>query len=105
MRAADGHTPRPIPTNAAGRPLRAAGQGLFRCKELHGLLEDLTDQVIKGELPTAVGAVANQLVNTRIRLLEYERGLREKEDLEVRMEALEQAEKERPGQRRWRRGS
>jgi hypothetical protein len=34
-------------------------------------------------------AVANQLVNTRLRAIEQERKIRETEELEVRLEALE----------------
>src|SRR5215208_734679 len=69
-------------------------------KELHALLEDLTQRVIDGELETARGAVANQLISTRARLLEYERRLKETEELEERIEALEGAE-ERGGTPRW----
>src|SRR5215216_6077849 len=93
------------PASAQERRRAAAKGGKAKAnpvvKELHSLLESLTDQVIKGELSTAVGAVANQLINTRIRLLEYERRLREMEDLEERLEVLEQDQQERPGQR-WR---
>jgi len=59
-------------------------------KELHRLLEDLTQKVIDGELETSRGAVANQLIGTRIRLLEYERRAKELEDIEERITALEQ---------------
>ena len=93
------------PKNAEERRRAAARGGKAKAnpvvKELHQLLENLTDQVIKGELSTAAGAVANQLINTRIRLLEYDRRLREAEDLEERLEVLEQAEKE-SSRRRWR---
>ena len=58
-------------------------------KGLHRLLEDLTNQVITGELETSRGAVANQLISTRIRLLEHERRVKETEELEERIEALE----------------
>ena len=58
-------------------------------KDLHELLEDLTTRVIDGELETSRGAVANQLISTRIRLLEYERRLKELEELEERLEVLE----------------
>src|SRR5215216_2305481 len=88
------------PASAQERRRAAAKGGRAKAnpvvKELHKLLESLTDQVIKGELSTAVGAVASQLINTRIRLLEYERRLREMEDLEERLEALEQVEMGRP---------
>src|SRR4051812_26143499 len=59
-------------------------------KDLHTLLEDLTQNVIDGMLSTSQGAVANQLIGTRIRLLDYERRLKETEELEERIERLEQ---------------
>jgi hypothetical protein len=64
-------------------------------KDLHALLEDLTKRVIDGELETSRGAVANQLISTRIRLLEFERRLKEIEEVEARLEALEKATKGR----------
>ena len=56
---------------------------------IKALLEDLTERVLSGELPTAQAAVANQLVNTRLRAIEQERKMRELEELEERLEALE----------------
>jgi hypothetical protein len=71
-------------------------------KTLHELLEDLTERVVTGKLETSRGAVANQLIGTRIRLLDYERRLKEVEELEARLEALEQAaEGQKGGRRRW----
>ena len=58
-------------------------------KELHALLEDLTERVVAGELETSRGAVANQLIGTRIRLLDYERRLKELEEFEARLGELE----------------
>jgi len=69
---------------------------------LHTLLEDLTKRVIEGELETSRGAVANQLIGTRIRLFEYERRLKEVEEFEERIEALEQAQQQGVGCRQWR---
>ena len=71
-------------------------------KHLHDLLEDLTRRIIDGELDTSRGAVANQLIGTRIRLLEYERRFKELEEFEARIEALEQAQQQGGGSRRWR---
>ena len=45
--------------------------------------------MIDGNLETSRGAVANQLIGTRIRLFEYERRLKELEELEARLEAVE----------------
>jgi hypothetical protein len=69
-------------------------------KELHTLLEDLTKRVIDGKLEISRGAVANQLIGTRIRLMEHERRLKELEEFETRLEVLEQAQQE--GGKRWR---
>jgi hypothetical protein len=53
------------------------------------LLEGLTERVLAGEIETGRAAVANQLVNTRLRAIEQERKMRELEELEERLEALE----------------
>jgi hypothetical protein len=53
------------------------------------LLEDLTERVLSGDLETSRAAVANQLMNTRLRAIEQERKMRELEELEERLEALE----------------
>jgi hypothetical protein len=53
------------------------------------LLEDLAERVLSGELATGQAAVANQLVNTRLRAIEQERKMRELEELAERLEALE----------------
>jgi hypothetical protein len=60
--------------------------------EIKGLLKDLTDRVLRLELGSGVGAVANQLINTRLRALELGRRLKETEELEARLEDLEAAQ-------------
>jgi hypothetical protein len=93
------------PANAERRRRAASRGGKGKAgralKELHALLEDLTKRVIDGELETSRGAVANQLIGTRIRLLEYERRLKELEEFEARIEALEQAQQQK-ADNRWR---
>jgi hypothetical protein len=44
-----------------------------------------------------VAAVVNQIINTRARLIELERKIKETEELEVRLEALEDVLKRRTG--------
>ena len=80
-----------------GRGRSGVGQGSRR--PTHTLLEDLTRRVIDGELETSRGAVANQLIGTRIRLLEYERRIREEEELLARIEQLEQSQEQKGGKR------
>ena len=72
-----------------GRPAGGASQELA---EVRKLLRDLTRRVL-GEGPALIApgraAIANQLLNTRLRAIEQERKLKETEDLEARIEALE----------------
>jgi hypothetical protein len=51
-------------------------------------------------LETGPAAVANQLINTRLRAIEVERKLKETQELEERIERLEQGQKSRGG-RQW----
>jgi hypothetical protein len=65
------------------------------------LLADLTTQVLEGQLDTSRAAVANQLVNARLRAIEQERKIKETEELEARIEALERASQDHRGARTW----
>lgn len=61
-------------------------------KELAGVkvqLEDLARDVLAGDLETGRGAVVNQIYNTTLRALELERKIKETEELEERLAALE----------------
>jgi hypothetical protein len=74
--------------------------------EIKELLKDLTERVLGEEgterLETGPAAVANQLINTRLRAIEQERKIRETEDLEARIEALELvAQARQKGARPW----
>ncbi len=65
------------------------------------LLSDLADKVLDGKLETGRAAVANQLINTRLRAVEVERKIREQEEFEERLAALEWAGEDRRGGKRW----
>jgi hypothetical protein len=56
---------------------------------LKAQLEEITRDVLAGELETARAAVANQLLNTRLRAVELERKIRETDELEERLQGLE----------------
>ena len=94
------------PANADERRRAASKAGKSRPnRELAGIkaqLEDLTRDVLAGDLETGRAAVANQLINTRLRAIEQERKNRETEDLEARIEALERASEAKKGAPRWR---
>ena len=74
--------------------------------EIKTLLADLTARVLKEEgaepLETGPAAVANQLINTRLRAIEQERRLKETEELEERIEDLERSQDREKGARKWR---
>jgi hypothetical protein len=63
---------------------------------LKAQLVDLTKDVLAGQIETGRAAVANQLINTRLRTMEVERKVCEAEELEERLEAIERVLKVRP---------
>ena len=66
-----------------------SGRVSSEVRGLREMLKALTDQVISGDLETARGAVANQLITTQIKLLEYERRAKDLDELIERLERLE----------------
>jgi len=83
------------PANAEKRRRGASRGGRAKANRelptIKALLEDLTDQVLAGDLETSKAAVANQLINTRLRAIEVERKIREAEEIEERLAALERS--------------
>jgi hypothetical protein len=80
-----------------GRPQRET-------EAIKRLLEDLTDRVLSGNLETGPAAVANQLINTRLRAIEQERKNKETEELAERVEELERhlsVNQRQKGRRAW----
>ena len=65
------------------------GRPLIEVSELREQLEDLYDGVLSGKTVPKVGAVANQIINTRTRLIETSLKIREQEELEARISELE----------------
>ncbi len=95
------------PENAEKRRRMASKAGKSRPnRELAGvkaLCEDLTTRVLAGSLLPGPAAVANQLINTRLRAIEQERKNKESDELEARIEALERTHEREKGARPWRR--
>ena len=91
---------------AASKGGKRGGRGrpASELAEIKILLADLTARVLKEggaePLETGPAAVANQLINTRLRAIEVERKLKETQELEERIERLEQGQKSRGG-RQW----
>src|SRR5215210_3475982 len=69
------------PRNAERRRKGASRGGKAKANReltsIKALLEDLTGRVLSGELQTGPAAVANQLINTRLRAVELERKIKE----------------------------
>jgi hypothetical protein len=69
-------------------------------RDLKKQLEDLAEDVLAGRVERSDAAVVNQIITTRARLIELERKIREQDQLEERLAALEQAS-QTPGGGRW----
>jgi hypothetical protein len=65
--------------------------------DLKKQLRELAADVLSGKVERADAAVVNQILNTRARLIELERKIKETEELETRLEALEDVLKRRAG--------
>lgn len=57
--------------------------------DLKNQLKDLADGVLSSKIERADAVVVNQILNTRARPIELERKVRETDELEARLEALE----------------
>ena len=68
-------------------------------RDLKKQLEVLADDVLEGRVERSDAAVVNQILNTRARLIELERKIKEADELEARLDALEQSQEQRGG--RW----
>jgi hypothetical protein len=77
----------------ASRAGRTRGTG--EISDLKKQLKDLDADVLSGEVVRSDAAVVNQILNTRARLIELERKIREQEEQEARLEALEDVLKAR----------
>jgi hypothetical protein len=91
------------PANAEQRSISASKAARAKAGEIGDIkseLRQLVQDVLAGEVETRVAAVVGQLQGYRLRAVEIERKIKETEELEVRLESLEQAQQE--GGRRWR---
>ncbi len=89
------------PANADKRRRIASRGGSSRgggeITDLKKQLKDLAEGVLSGEVARGDAIAVNQILNTRARLIELERKIREQEELEARLEALEAVLKRRTG--------
>jgi hypothetical protein len=72
-------------------------KGSPKLARLDRQLEDLASDALEGKVERGVAAVVNQIINARVRLIEVERKIKEQEELEERLAALEEVLKRRTG--------
>ncbi len=81
------------PARQAERKRNAARSGKVKASgeipELKAQLRKLASDVLSGEVDRGAAAVVNQILNTRARLIELERKIKEQEMVEERLEAIE----------------
>lgn len=89
------------PENAGARKQRARRGGKARgageLSEIKRTIRETVDGVLDGSIERGAGAVAFQGFNTLLKSIEVERKIREQEELEERLEALERQQQEQKG--------
>ena len=91
------HDPRRSEERKRNASRGGRSKGNQRLAKLDRQLEHLATDTLEGKVERGVAAVVNQIINTRARLVELERKIREQEELEERLEALEEVLKRRTG--------
>jgi hypothetical protein len=93
------------PARASERKRNSSKAGRSRpSREIEALkrrLEELANDVLAGRVERGDAAVVNQILNTRARLIELERKIREQEEVLERIEALEEMQDKKSGGKRW----
>lgn len=91
-----GHDPSKAATRKANatRGGKTSGHGRkaptnIELDEIRVLLKGLTGAALKGTYERGTIAVVNQILQTRLKIVELERKLKETEELEARLQALE----------------
>jgi len=82
----------------------AKGRSNSEIREIKRRLVDLYAAVLEGRAERAAAAVANQIANTQLRAIELERRVRDQDELEGRLDELEDLLEEAEGSRnhaRW----
>ena len=97
----------PLHQQARSRAASKAARSKKPNRELTALKEQLFrlyEDVREGRIEPKIGAVANQILNTRLRMIALERDIREQEELAERIEALEHKSAVKKS-RRWEAGA
>jgi hypothetical protein len=85
------HDPKHAEQRSRQASRAAKAKPIQEIKDLKAQLEDLVEDALEGRREKGVVVVVNQILNTRLRLIELERKIRETEDIEERIKALERS--------------
>ncbi len=91
------HDPKNAEKRRKGQSRGGRGKPTTEIRALKTQLDDLAAGVLAGTVDRGNAVAVNQILNTRARLIELERKVKETEELEERIEQLEQK-----GGERWR---
>ena len=83
------HDPRRAEDRRRNASKGGRSKGNPKLTRLDRQLEDLAADALEGKVERGVAAVVNQIIGTRLRAIELERKIREQEELEQRLAALE----------------
>ncbi len=95
------HDPKNAERRRRGQSRGGKAKATTEIRDLKKQLEDLVEEVREGRMERGDAVVINQILNTRARLIELERKVREQDELLERIEALEQNQQQQGG-RQWR---
>ena len=105
VRAGNDFCPAHDPTRAEARSKAAAKAGRTKwggeLAEVKAQLRTLADDVVAGRIDKGRGSVAAQIIGVFARVVEVERKVKEADELEARLDALEQDAEARRGGGRW----
>ncbi len=95
------HDPKNAERRRRGQSRGGKAKASGEIRDLKKQLEDLAGDVLEGRVERGDAVVVNQILNTRARLIELERKVREQDEVIGRIEALEQNQQQKEG-RAWR---
>jgi hypothetical protein len=103
------HCPFHNPSRAEARRQASAKANAIRWKadpfpQIYARLDELYRGVLEGEISSAVGAVANQILITQLRAIEHQRRVKETEELARELKELKEEVEEMLEEDRKRRG-
>jgi hypothetical protein len=93
------HDPKNAEKRRRGASRGGRGKGRRDLASVKAQLQEMADKVLLGEQDRSAAAVAGQLLNIKLRAIEVERKVKETEELEERIEALERTSKAGGGKR------